>query len=803
MLKNYFITAIRNIRRRLSYSALNVFGLAVGLASCLLILLFVNDEMLYDQFHPEADRLYRVALERSYPDRTSSYAVAPMPVARTMVLDYPEVEAATQLTTAFPMSIRYEDKAFQEDNILFADSSFFKVFGIEPLKGDPERLFNEPRSIVLTSDMAEKYFGELDPLGKQLELDIGTFTVTGVVSAMPRQSHFDFDFVASLALPWLDEDDWLDLATYQYIRLRDGADPDVLEEKLPSMIQRYAGQQIQAELGISFEKYLADGNGYTYFLQPVTDIHLRSNLEYELKANGSITYVYLFSIIAITILLIAGVNFVNISTAQAITRAQEIGIRKTLGSQRFELMVQFLLESVLISFFALGIALIFMDLLLPFFNQLTGKDLSNNVLLEPWFLTITLGITVIVGITAGIYPAFFLSAFQPVNALKGHLGSQISQSELRRGLMVVQFTLSIILLAGTWIVLQQINFVFDKNLGFEKDHRLIIERAGVLNNQQYSFMQTLENHTKIHEASRSNGVPGYNFSGITVIPVEPPQTPITARYAFTDDTFMDTYGITLIEGRKFSRERASDSLALIINRRMAEVMGWDNPVGKQVTIPGDRRGSEVPYTIVGVMENVHHESLHKPIGPMLIRHDQGPRYPLISIHLDTGELSQTIDYIEANWKEYAPGQPFSYFFFDQHYNDLYQSEIRTSKVLTSFTILSFILTFLGLFGLSAYALSRRRKEIGIHKIHGASIAKIIVLLTKEYFKLVLLAFFIASPVAYYLLQGWLQDFAYKIDLGVLPFLLVGLLTFLVALLTISWQATKAALVNPVDSLRIE
>jgi putative ABC transport system permease protein len=803
MLKNYFVTAIRNIRRRLSYSALNIFGLAVGLASCLLILLFVNDELLYDQFHPEADRLYRVALERSYPDRTSSYAVAPMPVARTMVRDYPEVEAATQIATAFPMAIRYEDKAFQEEGILFADSSFFKVFGIEPLKGDPGRLFNEPRSIVLTSEMAQKYFVDKDPLGEQLELDIGTFTVTGVVSPMPRHSHFHFDFVASLVLPWLDEDDWLNLATTQYIRLTDGADAKALEEKIPLMVERYAGQQIQAELGISFEKYLADGNGYNYFLQPITDIHLRSNLEYELEPNGDMTYVYLFSIIAIAILLIAGVNFVNISTAQAITRAREVGVRKTLGSQRTELMVQFLLESILLSFLALGIALVFVDLLLPFFNQLAGKDLSTNTLLDPWFLTSTLGIAFFVGVTAGIYPAFFLSAFRPVNALKGRLGDQISQSRLRRGLMVLQFTLSIILLTGTWIVLQQINYVFDKNLGFEKDQRLIIERAGVLNDQQYSFMQTLYSHTNVLQASRSNGIPGYNFSGITVIPVDPPKTPITARYAYTDDTFLETYAIDIIEGRNFSRERASDSLAIIINRRMAEFMDLDSPVGKQVTIPGDRRGSDVPYTIVGVMENVHHESLHKPIGPMLIRHDQGPRYPLISIHLATGEVSQTIDYLEAKWEEYAPGQPFSYFFFDQHYNDLYHSEIRTSRVLTSFTILSFVLTFLGLIGLSAYAIARRRKEIGIHKIHGASITRIIVLLTKEYFKLVVIAFFIASPVAYYLLQGWLQDFAYKIDLGILPFLLVGLLTFFIALLTISWQATRAAIINPVESLRSE
>jgi len=316
-------------------------------------------------------------------------------------------------------------------------------------------------------------------------------------------------------------------------------------------------------------------------------------------------------------------------------------------------------------------------------------------------------------------------------------------------------------------------------------------------------MQTLDSHTKVLQASRSNGVPGYNFNGITIIPVNPPKTPVTARYAYTDDTFLETYAIDIIEGRNFSRERASDSLAIIINRRMAEFMGLDSPVGKQFTIPGDRRGSNVPYTVIGVMENVHHESLHKPIGPMLIRHDQGPRYPLISIHLATGELSQTIDYLEAKWEEYAPGQPFSYFFLDQHYNDLYQSEIRTSRVLTSFTILSFVLTFLGLFGLSAYAIARRRKEIGIHKVHGATITRIIVLLTKEYVKLVVIAFFIASPVAYYLLQGWLQDFAYKIDLGILPFILVGLLTFIIALLTISWQATRAAMMNPVDSLRSE
>lgn len=312
MLKNYLITAIRNIKRRFSYSALNVFGLSVGLASCLLIMLYVHDELQFDQFHPEAEQLYRVALERSYPDRSTSYAVAPMPVARTMAQDYPEVEAATQIATAFPMSIRYEDQAFQEEGIIFVDSTFFDVFGIEPLEGAPNRLLNEPNSIVLTPEMAKKYFGEEDPLEKQLELDIGTFTVTGIVDEMPRQSHFHFDFVASMELPWLNEDDWLSLATNQYIRLADNTDPAALEEKLPDMVARYAGAQVQAELGVSFETYQANGNGYNYFLQPVTDIHLRSNLEYELGSNGDIMYVYLFSIIAITILLIAGVNFVNI-----------------------------------------------------------------------------------------------------------------------------------------------------------------------------------------------------------------------------------------------------------------------------------------------------------------------------------------------------------------------------------------------------------------------------------------------------------------------------------------------------------
>ncbi len=803
MLKNYIKIAFRNLFKNKVYSFINIFGLAVGIACGLMILMFVNDELLYDRFHPDADRIYRIALERSYPDRTSSYAAIPMPVGRTMVQDYPEVEAATQITKAFPMSVRYEDEIFNERNILYADSSFFDVFGIIPDTGNPEHLLREPQTILLTPKMVFKYFGDEEPIGKQLELDIGTFTVTGVVPPMPRNSHFNYDFIASLDLPWLNENSWTGLATSQYIKLVNNADPIALENKIPAMIEQYAGDQIQAELGISYDEFKAGGNGYNYFLQPIKNIHLMSNLEYELEPNGNILYVYMFSLIAVIILLIVGVNFINISTAQSIMRAREVGVRKTLGSSRQKLIYQFLVESLLISLLSLIIAIGLIDILLPFFNQLTAKALPANVLLEPWFFFSAVGITGMIGLAAGIYPAFILSGFKPVDALKGHVSDHFSQSTLRKGLVVFQFTLSIILLAGTAVVLQQIDYLFNKNLGFVKDQRLVIERTDALDDQQFSFMQELVNHTLVHQASRSNGLPGINFSGITLIPVDPPLTPITARYIFTDDTFLETFGIEMVMGREFSRERASDSLALIINETMANGLGWADPIEKRVTIPGDRRGSDVQYTIVGVMKDFHHESLHKPIGPVVLRHDQGPRFPLISLHLSTADVSETIGYIEEIWNDFLPNHPLSYFFYDQHYNQLYDAEIRTSKLLISFTSMSVLLTCMGLFGLSAYAITQRRKEIGIRKIHGASIARIISLLTKQYLKLVVVAFLIATPLAYFMMYVWLNDFAFRIDLGLMPFLLVGFIVLGIAFLTVSWQSVKAALLNPVESLRSE
>lgn len=803
MLTNYFKIAWRNLVKSPVFSSINVLGLAAGIASCLLILLFIQDELRYDRFYPDADRLYRVALERSYPDRSTSYAVAPIPVSRTMVRDYPEVLSATQVATAFPMAVSYEEQSYQEDGILFADSTFFEVFGIEAIEGNPARMLDDPHSIVLTPAMARKYFGEEDAVGKQLELDIGTFTVTGIAPPMPRHSHFHYDFVASLDLPWLNEDNWLQLATSQYIRLSPDAEPAALERKLPSMVERYAGEQIEAELGVTYENYAAQGNGYRYYLQPVTDIHLLSNLEYELEANGNILYIYLFAIIAAAILLIAIVNYVNIATAQALTRSREVGVRKTLGSLRGEIAKQFLLESMLTAVLSLGLALVMVDLLLPFFNQVTGKEIAGGTLLQPWFMAGTLGLGVLIGLAAGAYPSLMLSSIRPASALKGQAGGLFSASMFRKGLVVFQFTLSIMLLAGTAVVLQQVRYAFNKNLGFEKEHRLVIERAGALDESQYAFMQALTDHASINHTSRSNGIPGYNFGGITLVPVEPPQTPLTGRFAFTDDSYLETYGIDIVQGRGFSRDRASDSLALVINETMAQALGRENPVGLKVRLPGDRQGSDVEHTIVGVMEDFHYESIHQPIGPVALRHSQDTGFPLITVHLSPGEISPVMTYIEETWNRFAEGEPFSFFFYDQHYDALYASEINTSRVLSGFTFLSVVLTCMGLFGLSAFAIARRRKEIGIHKVHGATITRILLLITGDYARLVLIGFVIAAPLAWIAMNNWLENFAYRVDVNPGVFVLAGGAALLIAMLTVSWTSVRAATANPVDSLRSE
>ncbi len=810
MFNNYLKIAFRNIARRKGYSFINITGLAIGMACCLLILMFVNDELSCDNYNKKGDRIYRIASSYRYGGRDFNLATVSAPMAKTLVNDYPEVEDAVRFRRRDSFIIKYGNNSYKEKRVIFSDPTLFNVFTIPLLKGDPKTALKEPYTLVLSRKAAEKYFGKENPVGKIVKLNnTDDYRVTGIFDRIPHNSHFHFDFIASLAsLDESREQKWLSDNFNTYILLNQNADPKAMEAKFPGIIKKYMATQIEKLIGKSMDKLKEKGGDIKilFYLQPLRDIHLHSDLMAELQPNSDIKYVYIFSAIAFFILVIAFINFMNLSTARSGTRAKEVGIRKVLGSVRCQLIGQFLTESMMLGIISMLFALVLVNLALPYFNNLSGKELTilDNYT-EPMLLSMFV-ITLITGLAAGFYPAFFISAFQPISVLKGQLKSGVQSGLLRSVLVVFQFAASIVLIIGTLVVMNQLNYIQNKKLGFDKDQVLILHNANLLDQQGETFKNEMLKNPQVKHAAISSylPVPSDRYS-TTVFPEgqrDNKNSTSLQTWAVGHD-YITTLGMKIVQGRDFSRRFATDNSAVIINQSAAKQFGWDKPLGKRLdkSINVDKT---VTYMVIGVIEDFHFDSLRNTIAPLvLFLRENDESNDFISFRMNTDNIPGIIDLLRDKWNRFLSGQPFEYSYLDERFYRVYSAEQRLGKIFGAFALLAVLIGCLGLFGLAAFISEQRTKEIGIRKVLGASVSNIIGLLSKEFIVLVGIANIIAWPVAYFIMNKWLQDFAYRTSLNIRTFLAAGITALFIAFLTISYQSVKAALADPVKSIKHE
>ena len=807
MLKNYLTIAFRAFRKQKGYAFLNISGLALGVACCVLILLFVQDEWSYDRFYEDADRIYRVAIEETTPTSKALYPLTPFPLAATLVADYPEVLHATRVRARQAFAVQYEDKLFDETRIHRADSNFFEVFKLPFIRGNPQTALLEPSSVVITSSTAARYFGDEDPIGKVLDVKNGVtrstpYTVTGVVADLPAQTHFHFDMLMSwyrAGEPRRVRQNWFGYGVYTYFLLDERRLPEDLAAKFPDMLMRYGGPEF-AERGLSFEEHLAAGNTYRYFLQPLPRIHLESNMGWEIEPNGNITYVYLFAAIALFILLIACVNYMNLATARSSLRAREIGVRKVMGSGRRQLISQILVESVLTVFIAVGVALLLVEGLLSAFNTFTGKDLAVGYLDNGVVIPALLGGILIIGVMAGSYPALFLSSFQPVTVLKGTGRSGRSQAVLRNSLVVFQFVISIALLAGTFVVQGQMDLLLNKQLGFEQEHVIVLEKTWALGDQRAVFKQEVLKHPDVVGFSVTSTVPG---RAIPELFMAPEQAPASEQHnvliTWADHDFAETLGFEVVQGRSFDGALATDSAAVVVNETLVRNMAFQgDPLGQRIRFGSDSDS----YPIIGVVKDFHVKSLHAEIEPFAyFMQDIALRSAVARVK--SYDVPATLAALEETWATFVPDKPFAYSFLEEDIAALYQAEVQTRTLFGMFSVLAIVIACLGLFGLSAFIAERRTREIGVRKVLGATVSGIVLLLSKDFLKLIGVAFLVAVPVAYLAMHRWLEGFAYRIDIAWWVFLVAGLVALAIAMVTVSIQSMKAARANPVEALRYE
>jgi len=808
MFKNYLKIAIRNVQKHKGYAFINIAGLAIGMACCILIVAYIVTELSYDKYNKNADRIYRIAAEVNMGGFSGLIAVSNTPVGPVLHKDYPEVLNATRIRPLSKRLVKFEDRQFYEDRILYADDSIFDIFTFPMIKGDPKTALVTAYSVVLTEDTAQKYFGHDDPLGKVLKFNNqDDFTVTGVVKNVPKNSHFTFDMLCSFETYFARNkqagENWFNFDLFTYLLLPENHDYRELEKKFPALIDKYMGKVIKAL-----------GGELKYFIQPMTSIHLHSHLDNELSGNSNILYIYIFSAIALFILFIACINFMNLATARSATRAKEVGMRKVIGAHKRELIKQFLGESIIYSFFSLLVALILVQFALPLFRSLSGTELGINYAEMPWLIPGLLGLVLFVGILAGSYPALFLSSFQPANVLKGSLKSGAASKRFRGVLVVAQFIISVTLIIGTGIIVNQLKYMKNTNLNFDKENVIVVRITDQKIRQSLDFVKNeLKKIPGVISVAASSTVPG---QGTSVTPFIPE--------GFTEDSsqlmenmdadhdFIPALGIKIVKGRNFSTEFGTDKKeAVLINETAVRKFGWDNPVGKTIKAPEgeapEEEGAEgvgvwTIKTVIGVVKDFHLASLHKIIMPLYISNI--PDYlDTISIKINPENTTNTLSLLKEKWKEIDPFRPFEYSFLEETFDSQYRSDERLSKIFASFTVFAIFIACLGLFGLASFMSEQRTKEIGIRKVLGASVPGIAVLLSKNFLKLVIIANIIAWPISYLVMKNWLQNFAYRTNVSLWTFMLTGALSLCIALLTVSYQSVKASLSNPVNAIKYE
>ena len=806
MLKSYFKIAWRNLLRNRVFSAINIVGLAFGLASCMLITLYVWDELSFDRYNEKAAQIVRVVFRGTMQGGKINEAHVMPPTAQTLKADYPEVLEATRLRQAGAPTVLINDDQFTGDNMAFVDSNFFQVFTLPLVKGSEKTALNEPNSIILSKKIAEKYFGKQDPIGKSVRFKGSktAFTITGMIEKVPENSHFHYDIFASMSsFEESKSPSWMISEFFTYLVLQKGFDYKKLEAKLPQTVNKYMGPQLKKAMGVSMDEFRKSGNDVGLYLQPLTDIHLHSDFGYELGNNGDIKYVYIFSAVGIIMLVIACINFMNLSTASASKRAREVGVRKVMGSAKRELVLQFLLESTLIFGLALILAFIFGIFTLPLFNELSGKNLTLEFNQIFKLLPQLLAFGLLVGILAGSYPAFVLSSFKPIAVLKGKINTERGGVSLRSGLVVVQFFISITLIIGTTVVYQQLKYIQNKKLGYNKDQVLVLPDAWALGQNQNAFKQELFRDDHVINISSSSYLPAgpsYNNNYMVYPDDKNTQLVKTLRYDI-DANYIATLGMEMKAGRNFSKEFGNDSSGVIINETAAAMLGWENDALDKTITNTNNEGNKGTFRVIGVVKDFHFKSLHEKITPlvMVLGKDTGT----MIIKIRSNDVKGMLARMETEWKAFKPEVPFSYSFLDERFNSTYKAEQKTGQILGIFAGLTIFVACLGLFGLATFTAQQRTKEIGVRKVLGASIGSIVALLSGEFLRLVAIALVIASPVAWYMMTEWLQSFEYKISIDWWIFALAGFLAVAVALLTVSYQSIKAALIDPVKSIKME
>lgn len=808
MFKNYLKIAYRNLLKSKVYSSINVFGLTLGFVCWILIMLYVKEEMSYDRFIPNHEQIYRVALERIYPDHISFYAVIPDSYSEVFATDLKGVEESTRLFDLGDANVvEIGDRKLEGIVAVAADSNFFNIFDFEILQGAVQsEALAQPNTVVISQTSADRLFSSETPIGKSLRIFEQDFEVTAVMQDIPQNSHLEMDFLFSaISFPGLDRENFTGFSSYTYLKLLPEIDPETIETQLPEIVQKYAAGQIERELGVSYADYTAAGNGYRYFLQPLTSIHLHSNLEVEMKVNGNYLYIYIFVSIAIFILVLACINFINLATARSAERAREVGVRKAMGSDRSQIIFQFLLEALVLTFISLALAIVLVNLALPVFNDLAEKNLKLDFESTVLGLPFLLGFGGLVGLLAGYYPAFHISKLDTVKILKSRFDGSRGGNWLRNGLVVFQFGIAIILIAGTLIVKRQIDFIQSTSLGFEKENGLVLERYGNLEKRAV-LKEELEKLPGVLSVAVSSSLPGKGSVGVQF--TKPGGGDVMTSKSFAgDDDFFKTIGIRPIQGRVFDKD-FNDSLSIVLNTEAVKVFyGEQDPIGQRLRTSTDNNGQvdEVEFTVVGVVDNFNFESLHSRVTPLVMFHVNNPRgfENFLTIKFETGQQAQLVEGLEEKWAMYSDGDPLLYYFLDQGLAELYRSEQVSGQLLALFSILAIVIACIGLFGLAAYTAYLRTKEIGVRKVLGASVGGIVLLLTVNFAKLVGVAFLFAIPLAWYVMNTWLESFAFRTSLDPLVFLAAGGITLLVALLTVSYQSFVAARANPVKSLKSE
>jgi putative ABC transport system permease protein len=824
MIKNYFKIAWRNMLRNKTSSLINISGLSIGIACTLLIVIFIKNELGYDRFHKDANRIFQVILNGNFNGQEFWAGNTPPPVGAALAGNIPEIESYTRFYKPGDIVVRYTgnsttEKFFTEKNVLSVDSNFLQLFDFKIIEGDAATALMKPGSVVMTEDMAKKYFGNEKAVGKTVLMTQAKkpFAVTAVIKNIPSQSSIQFDFLAPVAdfpvvkrFSW----SWVWQQMVCYVKLKPGIRTDkagihALEAKFPAVVRVQAANGFK-RIGKPFDEFIKNGGKWDFHLMPLTDIHLRSaSVGMPWISNiSNIKYVYIFGSIALFIIILACVNFMNLSTARASNRGKEVGIRKVTGSTKTQLVRQFLSEAFLYSFISSVIAVMLVVLILKEFSVIIDEPISFQTAFTPdiWFSLI--GLTIIVGLFAGSYPAFYLSSFKPVLVLKGKnlLGGSRKNLLIRNGLVVFQFTISTIMIAGTLVVLKQLRFFRNTDLGFDKENVLVISSTNRLGQSEESFRQSINQLPGVEHASITTSIPSGWLFGDSYQPESEDNNKsaeINLNSFMVDEAFVPSLNIEVLQGRNFAKD-FSDSASVILNEEAVKQIGWKDPVGKWLEYPG---GNNVRFTVIGVAKNFNIQSLQSAITPFALFHSSSKTYDLgitnIVAKIKPGDLTHTIEQLQSKWKGFVSAEPFDYNFLDTAFDAQYRSEQRLGSIFSIFATLSIFIACLGLFGLSAFMAEKRKKEIGVRKVLGASVQSVVALLSGDFLKLTLIAAILAFPVSWYFMNKWLEDFAYRINIGWTIFLIAGLSTFLITLVTISFQAIKAALANPVKSLRTE